>query len=455
MDEQRERARGAMKMTDNIFERGPLGELEAQGVGPTQFLGYEELPGSECRGTYARAALRGIVLEHAKKLVTELAPGAEAALVLDRTPFYAESGGQVGDTGELRFENGAFEVRDTVGTAGYHLHRGVWKGATPLRSGAPCEAVVDAARRDAVRRNHTATHILHRALKEVLGDRVNQAGSLVAPDRLRFDFTYDRAMTPAEIQAVESKVNAEIVRNDPVVKALTPLEQARASGAMALFGEKYPDPVRVVATGEYSRELCGGTHCLRTGDIGSLRILSEGSIASGIRRVEAATGTEAVRKMQEDRELLLGLAKSLGVPAKEIGTRIEKLQNEVRQLRKRPAAGPSFDPGSGDPVTGAALRCFVHLVELSRDDVAAALEAFAKKEGDAAAALVVTTADGKVSALVSGNPAAVAAGFDASSFIRATGGRGGGKKHSAQGTFPGTPTIEDLRARVAAALGSK
>lgn len=455
MEEQRERARGARKMTADIFDRGAVGALEAAGVGPTVFLGYEEVPGAERRGTFARATLRGIVLEKENRTVESLEPGAEASLVLDRSPFYAESGGQVGDSGEIRFEGGVFAVSDTSGASGYHLHRGTWKGAAPLRAGTPCEAVVDSERRDATRRNHTATHILHKALREVLGERVQQAGSLVAPDRLRFDFTFDRAMTAEEIAAVEDRVNAEILRNDPVTKTAMPVEEAKRSGAVALFGEKYPDPVRVVATGEYSRELCGGTHCLRTGDIGSLRVVGEGSIASGIRRVEAVTGAEAVRRMQEDRDLLTGLSRRLGVPPREIEARLEKIQKEVRDLRKRPVAAAAgagaFAPDSGEPVAGKALRVFVHLVTVPRDEVSAALEAFAKKPGDPAAALVVTTEGGKVVALVAGNAGAVEAGFDASAFIRAAGGKGGGKKHLAQGTFPGTPTLEDLRAKAAAA----
>ena len=455
MEEQRDRARGARKMTADIFDGGPLAHLSRSGVAATEFLGYEELPGAERRGTYARATLRGIVHVQAAKLSDDLAPGAEASLVLDRTPFYAESGGQSGDAGEIRFPGGVFQVKDTTGSSGYHLHHGVWTGSESLHVGTACEAVVDEARRDAIRRNHTGTHVLHKALKQVLGDRVNQAGSLVAPERLRFDFTFDRGMTSQEIQAVEDLVNAEILRNDPVTKAAVPLEEAKRSGAMALFGEKYPDPVRVVATGDYSKELCGGTHCLRTGDIGSLRIVSEGSIASGIRRVEAVTGVEAVRRMQDDRDQLTSLSRALGVPPREIAARIEKLQGEIKQLRKRPAAGPSFDPASGDPVVAGGLRVFVHVVEISRDDVDAALGTFAKKPGDPSAALVVTTDGGKVSALVAANAGAVEGGFDAAAFIRATGGRGGGKKHAAQGTYPGEPTIDDLRSKVAAALGAK
>ncbi len=455
MEEQRDRARGARKVVDNIFEKGAVGELEQQGVPHTRFLGYEEQEGSQRRGTFGTSVIRGIIDEKANKLVADLAPGAEAALVLEATPFYAESGGQIGDTGEIRTGGGVFVVTGTTAIGGYSLHRGTWKGSSPLVPGGTAEAHVDSARRDAVRRNHTATHILHKALKEVLGDRVNQAGSLVAPDRLRFDFTFDRGMTAEEIALVEDKVNAEILRNDEVVKRLVPLEEARRSGAMALFGEKYPDPVRVVSTGEYSLELCGGTHVRRTGDIGSLRILSEGSVASGIRRVEAATGDEAVKRMQSDRDLLTALGRKLGVPAREIGARLDKLQDELKQLRKRPvaaAAGAAFDPASGDAIPGKAFCAYVHLVTRPRDEVAAALEAWIKKPGDAAIALVVCKDGDKIVAIAAGNKAAVDAGFNAGNFIKATGGRGGGKPNYAQGTFPGEPTLDDLRAKTAAAI---
>ncbi|MCG3135617.1 MAG: Alanine--tRNA ligase [Planctomycetes bacterium] len=454
MDEQRERARGARATTTDIFERGAIGEIEGAGAKPTQFLGYEELPGAERRGTFAVATVAGIVLEKENRSVAELAPGASASLVLDRTPFYAESGGQIGDAGEIRVGGGVFAVTDTVAVRGFHLHRGTWKGAAPLRAGSACEAHVDSVRRDAIRRNHTATHILHKALREVLGERVTQAGSHVGPDRLRFDFTFDRGMTAEEIATVEDKVNAEILANDVVAKDLMGVEDAKRSGAMALFGEKYPDPVRVVSTGAYSKELCGGTHCRRTGDIGSLRVVSEGSVASGIRRVEAVTGAAAVRRMQEDRDLLGALSRKLGVPPREIDARIAKLQDEMKQLRKRPAAaaGGAFDPEAGDAAVmknGTKLRAFV--TESSRDDLAPALEAFQKKPGDAAAAVVLATAEGKLTLLVTGNKAAEAAGFDAPAVIKALGGRGGGKKGSAQGTLPAALPAEELRTRAASA----
>jgi alanyl-tRNA synthetase len=287
---------------------------------------------------------------------------------------------------------------------------------------------------------------------------VNQQGSLVAPDRLRFDFTFDRGLTADEVRRIEDEVNREILRNEPLDTRVLPVEEAKKSGAMALFGEKYPDPVRVVAVGDFSKELCGGTHCRAAGDIGSLRITSEGSIASGIRRVEAVTGAAAVALMQEERETLQGIARKLGVPVGEVEARLDKLQKDLKEAKKRPAAAPAagsaFDAASGDAIEHGSVRAYVHLVERSREEVSAAAEALTKREGDPVVALLVTTAEGKVMAITAGNPAAVARGFDAAAFLKAAGGRGGGKKHSAQGTFPGAPTLESLRAGAAAGLAA-
>ena len=456
MAEQQERSRGAAKMTTDIFDRGPLGKLAESGVPPTAFLGYGDAQGGtreDRRGTHGKGKLVGVILR--EELHREVRPGEEAALVLDRTPFYAESGGQVGDTGEIRFDSGVFTVTDCKAKSGFWLHFGRYEGTSPARVGDEADLLVSSDRREAIRRNHTGTHLLHKALKVVLGEKVNQQGSLVAPDRLRFDFTFDRALTPDEIKAIEDRVNAEILRNEPLVTEILPVEIAKKS-AIALFGEKYPDPVRVVAVGDFSKELCGGTHCRAAGDIGSLRITSEGSIASGIRRVEAVTGAGAVRHMQEDRDTLTGLSRRLGVPVGEIEARFQKLQDEIKQLRKRPTAAPAqtFDVARGETVEKGGVAAFVHLTDRPRDEVSAAMEAFAKQDGDPRVALVVTTEGGKVVALAAGNPKAVERGFDAGAFLKAAGGRGGGKKHLAQGTFAGTPTSEALRAGAAAALAA-
>jgi len=458
MEEQRTRSRGAAKMTTDIFDRGPLGKLAETGVAATTFLGYGDPHGAtreERRGTHAAGKLVGVILR--EELHKEIRPGEEAAIVLDRTPFYAESGGQIGDVGTIALPHGTFVVTDTKAKSGYVLHFGKYDGTGPSRVGDAAECRVDADRRDAIRRNHTGTHLLHKALKRVLGDKVNQQGSLVAPDRLRFDFTFDRALTADEIRRIEDEVNAEILRNETLVTQVLPVEEAKRSGAVALFGEKYPDPVRVVAVGDFSKELCGGTHCRAAGDIGSFRVTSEGSIASGIRRVEAVTGAGAVRQMQQDRETLTGLSRKLGVPVGEIETRLAKLQDEIKQLKKRPAAAPShgFDALTGTPVEVGGVKCYVHLVDRPREEIAASADTVVKRAGEAVVVLLVAMEEGKVTAIAAGSPAALGRGFDAGAFLKAAGGKGGGKKHLAQGTFVGgAPTQDALRAGAASALAA-
>jgi len=460
MQEQRERSRGASKMTDDIFERGPLGQLAESGVARTVFLGYGDPDSAvpeERSGVASRARIAGILDSDGRRLLEELAPGAEAVLVLDRTPFYAESGGQVGDAGCILVNGGTFHVQDSRAQGGYTLHAGRYEGTCPFRPGDECECRVDVARRDAIRRNHTATHLFHRALKDLVGDSVKQAGSHVGPDRLRFDFTLDQGLTGDQIAAIEAAVNAEIVKNADLDTRLMAVEEAKQSGAVALFGEKYPDPVRVVTVGEYSRELCGGTHCHAAGDIGSFRITNESSIAAGIRRIEGVTGPEAVQLMQTDRAVLGGLARALGVPAGDVGARVEKLMKDLRTARKQAKSVPaaSFDPLQGDPIEAGGVRLHVHLLDLPREAIAGAGQALVKRPGEAVAALMVTRHEGKVAAVAAGNPAAVAAGFDAPTCLRAAGGKGGGRPGMAQGTIPGDLDVAALRAGAAASLSAR
>ncbi len=281
---------------------------------------------------------------------------------------------------------------------------------------------------------------------------------MVAADRLRFDFTLDRGLTAEEISSLETTVNAEIVGNAPLETRLMSVDDAKRSGAVALFGEKYPEPVRVVTVGEYSRELCGGTHCAAAGDIGSFRITAESSIAAGIRRVEGVTGTDAVAAMQEDRAILTSLGRHFGVAPTELVARVEKLNADLKELRKQAKqaarAAPAFDATEGEALEGGGVQVYVHLLERPRDEVVAAAEALVKRPGDAVAALLVTRAGGKIAAVAAGNQAAQGAGFDAAGFIRAAGGRGGGRPHLAQGTFPGDPTLESLQEGVRTALAA-
>src|SRR4029077_11771436 len=254
-------------------------------------------------------------------------------VVLDRTPFYAESGGQVGDTGTLGNVNARFIVADTQkrGTVNSHLGK-VDQGAISV--GDKLAAHVDAARRKAIMANHTATHLLHAALRQVLGTHVQQKGSLVAPDRLRFDFSHFQAITPEELRRIERLVNAEIRANAQGDIREMPYDAAVAEGAIALFGEKYEKDVRVLKLGDFSMELCGGTHVARTGDIGFFKIVSEGGVAAGIRRVEAVTGDNAVAWVQAREATLAAAAAALKAPVAEIETRIAQLIESARATEK-------------------------------------------------------------------------------------------------------------------------
>ncbi|HEY8009515.1 MAG TPA: alanine--tRNA ligase, partial [Rudaea sp.] len=281
MEKQRARARAASQFES----KGTLSADVVQKLPQTQFLGYD---------TLAADGLKLVAIVRGDRTVDELGDGEDATLILERTPFYAESGGQVGDTGVLSSADGKFAVRDTVKLAGaYHGHVGHWSGKS-LKVGATLRGEVDGSRRQAIVLNHSATHLLHAALRQVLGEHVTQKGSLVAPDRLRFDFSHFAPVTRDGLQRIEDIVNDEVRRNVAADVRLMAYKDAIEFGAMALFGEKYGDEVRVLKMGDFSTELCGGTHVGRTGDIGLFKIVSEGGVAAGIRRIEALTGAGAL-----------------------------------------------------------------------------------------------------------------------------------------------------------------
>jgi alanyl-tRNA synthetase len=262
----------------------------------------------------------------------ELSEGQEGVVVLDQTPFYAESGGQVGDVGLLRVANGEFVVTDTQKLGNAFAHKGVVKGV--IRKGDTATAAVNDENRDAIRKNHSATHLLHAALREILGEHVAQKGSLVNADRLRFDFSHFEAVSAEQRDDIERRVNEEIQANHPLKTQLMNLEEAKASGAMALFGEKYDEKVRVVTMGEFSTELCGGTHVNQTGDIGFFKLISEGGIASGVRRIEAVTGAGAVNYVQTQQNYLTDAASLLKTDPSGLVERIHQLQGQQKELEK-------------------------------------------------------------------------------------------------------------------------
>lgn len=308
----------------------------------SEFKGYDHL---ELNGKVTALFVDG-------KAVDAINAGQEAVVVLDQTPFYAESGGQVGDKGELKGANFSFAVEDTqkYGQAIGHIGK---LAAGSLKVGDAVQADVDEARRARIRLNHSATHLVHAALRQVLGTHVSQKGSLVNDKVLRFDFSHNEAMKPEEIRAVEDLVNAQIRRNLPIETNIMDLEAAKAKGAMALFGEKYDERVRVLSMGDFSTELCGGTHASRTGDIGLFRIISESGTAAGVRRIEAVTGEGAIATVHADSDrlsevahLLKGDSNNLADKVRSVLERTRQLEKELQQLKEQAAAQESANLSS-------------------------------------------------------------------------------------------------------------
>ena len=407
-------------------------ELASQ-LPPTRFLGYDAL---EAGGLEVLAILRD------GRPVDALAEGEEGIVVLDATPFYAESGGQVGDTGELAGRGTRFVVDDTVKLAGqFHGHAGRLAGGT-LRRGDRVLGAVDAQRRAATVLNHSATHLLHAALRQVLGTHVAQKGSLVAPERLRFDFSHIQPMTPAEIAEVERRVNAEIRANHAAEVHHMGMQEALDFGAIALFGEKYGDQVRVLRMGEASTELCGGTHVSRTGDIGLFKITSEGGVSSGVRRIEAVTGQGALdhvdaeeARLAEAASLLGGAATDVVEKIRQLGERQKKLERELEALKAKLASGATADLGASAVEVGGVKVLAARLEGFDAKALRDAMDRLKQQLGDAVI-LLAGTQDGKASLVAGVNGSAmgkVKAGELLSHVAGQIGGKGGGRPDLAQG----------------------
>ncbi|MGH8299481.1 MAG: alanine--tRNA ligase [Steroidobacteraceae bacterium] len=424
MEEQRRRSQEASKFGVDI--RGGA-TVDAR----TAFKGYE---GLDSEG-------RVVALLKGGNAVDELRTGESGEVVLDRTPFYAEAGGQVGDAGALAGSGSRFLVQDTVKRGAAHSHAGrVFEGS--IRVGDTVRAQVDGERRRAIALNHTATHLLHAALRKTLGTHVQQKGSLVAPDRLRFDFSHFQPVTAAELTAIERLVNAQIRRNAPAETQLMGYESAVAAGAMALFGEKYDKDVRVLRIGDFSMELCGGTHVQRAGDIGLFKILSEGGVASGVRRIEAITGDAAIEYVEQNDTLLRDLAQLVRGSREDVKDkvqdtleRIRQIEKEVRTLKDRLASGQGADLASGavdvqgvkvvaTKVDGADAGALRSAVDRLKDRLKSAVVVLASVEGPEKVVLVVgVTAD---------QTARIKAGEVAGAIAAKVGGRGGGRPDFAQ-----------------------
>ena len=323
MEAQRKKSRGATKLTGDIFAQTLTAAVVSAGVA-TEFVGYDKLE--------AQATVKAIIKDN--KTVNSITAPADIALILDMTPFYGESGGQVGDTGVIDGNGFRIEIYDTKLIEKTPVHLGKIKEGS-VKAGDKVSAVVDKGRRLAIARHHTATHLLQAALREVLGPHVQQSGSLVAAERLRFDFTHFKALDSGQIETIEELVNDYIRRNAPLRVALMDLEEAKKSGATALFGEKYDKHVRVVTTEGISKELCAGTHLKATGEIGIFKITGEESVAAGLRRIEAIAGEAAYKKIRESEEDLKAVSESLNVEPSKLPDQINKLLDRIKDLERR------------------------------------------------------------------------------------------------------------------------
>jgi alanyl-tRNA synthetase len=468
MERQREKARASWAGSgDAATEAVWFGLRETAGA--TEFLGYET---ERAEGVVAALVKDG-------KEVQALKAGESGAVVLNQTPFYAESGGQVGDTGFMLGDGLRFKVDDTQKKAGdVFVHSGVVEEGT-LKVGAALALEVDHARRSAIRQNHSATHLLHEALRQVLGDHVAQKGSLVAPDRLRFDFSHPKPMTAQEIERVEDIANDVVLQNTPVLTRLMALEDARASGARALFGEKYGDEVRVVAMGAndpqgaggnamgWSVELCGGTHVGRTGDIGLIAGLSDSGVAAGVRRIEAVTGTTARKYAQHLGELAKAASAELKVPLEEMPARLaqvlderRRFERELSEAKKKLAmggGGAKADGADGVRAVGD-VKLLARAVEgIDLKDLRSLADEGKKRLGSGVVAIVGVTEEGKAGVVV-GVTADLTSRFSAVDLVRkgaeVLGGKGGGgRPDMAQAGGPDGSKAEDALKAIEGALG--
>jgi len=433
-------------------------------IGATEFLGYET---ESAEGVVAALVMDG-------KEVPELKKGESGAVVMNQTPFYGESGGQVGDTGEMRREGVRLAVSDTQKKAGDLFAHVVKVEQGSVKVGDPLLLDVDHARRSAIRQNHSATHLLHEALRQVLGDHVAQKGSLVAPDRLRFDFSHPKPMSAEEIERVEDIANDIVLQNAPVTTRLLAVDDAIASGARALFGEKYGDEVRVVAMGEgtgntmgWSVELCGGTHVRRTGDIGLVSLVGESGVAAGVRRIEALTGKSARKAANKQLQVVKAAAAELKVPLEEMPGRIgtllddrKKLERDLSEAKKKLAmgGGGKADGDAADvrQVNGVKLLArAVTGIELK--DLRSLADEGKRQVGSGVVAIVATAADGKAGIVV-GVTDDLTKRFNAVELVKkgaeALGGKGGGgRPDMAQAGGPDGSKAEDALKAIEAALG--
>jgi alanyl-tRNA synthetase len=466
MEEQRKKARASWAGSGEAADEAVWFGIREK-VGGTEFLGYET---ESAEGVVSALVRDG-------KEVDALKKGDSGAVVLNQTPFYGESGGQVGDTGVMTADGVRFKVTDTQKHLGdVFVHIGVIEEGT-LKVGAALALEVDHYRRGTIRKNHSATHLLHEALRQVLGDHVAQKGSLVAPDRLRFDFSHPKPMSAEEIERVEDIANEFVLQNAPVVTRVMALDDARASGARALFGEKYGDEVRVVAMGQdplaatggntmgWSVELCGGTHVRRTGDIGLISVVGESGVAGGVRRIEALTANTARANLNSLARLTKATAADLRVPVDDVQNRVGSLLDERKRLerelsdakKKLAMGGGSNDAADGIRAINGAnfMPRIVHGIELK--DLRSLADEGKKQVGSGVVAIVGISDDGKAGIVV-GVTDDLVKRFNAVDLVRkgaeVLGGKGGGgRPDMAQAGGPDASKADAALAAIEAALG--
>ncbi len=468
MDRQREKARAAWAgsgdtATENVWF--PLREK----LGSTEFLGYET---ETAEGVVAALVQDG-------KEVGSLKAGEAGAVVMNQTPFYAESGGQVGDTGMMTGEGVRFRVTDTQKKAGdLFVHLGTVEQGT-LKPATALQLDVDHARRSSIRANHSATHLLHEALRQVLGDHIAQRGSLVAPDRLRFDFVHPKPITPEELARVEDIANDVVLENDEVTTRLMAVDDARDAGARALFGEKYGDEVRVVSMGRTARahgenalgwsvELCGGTHVRRTGDIGLISVTGESAVASGVRRIEALTGRHARQHANDTIALAKVAATELRTTLDDMPARVaalmeerKKLERDLSDARKKLAMGGGAATGSaaaGSMREVGNVKLMARAIQgVEAKDLKSLVDDGKKQLGSGVVAIVGVTEDGKAGVVV-GVTADLTSRYSAVDLVRAAsqalGGKGGGgRPDMAQAGGPDGAKADAALAAIEKAMG--
>ena len=427
-------SRGTTEAAD-VFSVGPLDTLKREYHHGSEFLGYT--------ATQGESHVIGI-LEQNRLAEKALADGGSTlVLVLDRTPFYGESGGQVGDTGVIRGDDFQFQVVDSKKENDFILHVGhVASGEISINE--TVSASVNADRRSAIQRAHTATHLLHHALRTILGRHAQQAGSKVEPDRLRFDFANPEAVGRDRLRAIEEAVNLRVLEAAAVNWSLMPIDQARTSGAMALFGEKYPDIVRVVQMGDFSRELCGGTHLDSVGQVGLFKIIGEESVAAGTRRITALVGKASLDFVRQEEEILATLAASLRVPTGQVTERVNSLLEEIKTLKKQVS---QRRPESGSRVTADDLLATAREVagatvvvqaldNVTPDTMRQLVDVLRRKQETGLAVLLMTAAEGKVQLVAGLSNDLIERGLHAGNWLKevapVVGGGGGGRPDLAQ-----------------------